>query len=107
MSITYIVKGKRVWSSEAKNIIKKQNVEEAFEVFIYGLRESGFRKCGEYAGVERWSLGDTNLIVNINTNNHTFNLMNTKDRSIREVDVFFDLVRAKWTEMIKSFSTNP
>lgn len=108
MSITYKIKGKRVWTDEAIKIISQQEIEKSFETFLDGLRESGFRKRGEYAGVEKWSLGDTKLTVTINPHNYTYKIMTSSvEFSIREVEVFFDLIRKYWKDMTNSFSTTP
>ena len=89
---------KRGWSNKALQAFKEGKDNLCLMFFSVGLIESGFKKYGEYAGVERWYLADTEIFILVNTNNFTWGFDNQCPYPIRESKDFFDIIRRVWAE---------
>ena len=66
--------------------------------FCVGLIESGFKKYGEYAGLERWYLADTDIYILVNMNNATWGFDNQCPYFMRDAKDFFEIIREVWAE---------
>jgi hypothetical protein len=88
---------KRNWNQRALNAFKTDKDNVVIMYFCIGLTESGFKKNGEYAGVERWFLADSSLSILVNTNNATWSFDNQQTYIMRESDDFFEVIRRAWS----------
>ena len=106
MSVTEKVDGKRVWGFVADTFIcgyyHENEKEKAISTFKEGLVESGFRECGSFAGVERWALYDTDLIIVLDTNKCCFSVFPEKEVYFHQNHLFFEQVRERWKELINN-----
>lgn len=98
---THKLNFKRGWTDKALETFQKGKVNMCLMYFCVGLIESGFQKYGEYAGVERWYLADTDIYILVNTNNATWGFDNQCQHSIRDAADFFDMIREVWFERTK------
>jgi hypothetical protein len=89
---------KRGWSDKALKAFKEGQTNKCLMFFCVGLIESGFKKYGDYAGVERWYLADTDIYILVNTNNATWSFDNQCHYFISESQDFFDLIRQEWSK---------
>lgn len=102
MSIaTHKINFKRGWNDKALEVFQEGKMNMCLMYFCVGLIESGFKKYGEYAGVDRWYLADTDIYILVNMNNATWGFDNKCHQSIRDASDFFDLIRKVWVERTK------
>jgi hypothetical protein len=92
---------KRGWSDKSLQAFKGGKDNLCLMYFSVGLIESSFRKYGEYAGVERWYLADTEIFILVNMNNATWGFDNQCSYPIRESKDFFEIIRRVWAERTK------
>lgn len=94
---------KRGWSEKALKAFQEDKENMCIMFFSVGLIESGFKKYGEYAGVERWYLADTDIFILVNMNTASWGFDSQFPYSIRESKDFFDIIRRVWVERTKPF----
>jgi hypothetical protein len=92
---------KRGWSDKALDAFKEGKENMCLMYFSVGLIESGFKKYGEYAGVERWYLANTEIFILVNMNTATWGFDYQYPYHIRESKDFFDIIRKVWVERAK------
>lgn len=92
---------KRGWSNKALKAFKEGKDNLCLMYFSVGLIESGFKKHGEYAGVERWYLADTEIFILVNMNTATWGFDNQCPYPISESKDFFEIIRRVWAERTK------
>jgi len=92
---------KREWSNKAILAFQDGKDNMCLMYFSVGLIESGFKKYGGYAGIERWYLADTDIYILVNTNTATWGFDNQCLHPIRKSEDFFDLIRQVWIERTK------
>lgn len=88
---------KRGWSDKTLKAFQEGKENLCLMYFSVGLIESGFKKYGEYAGVERWYLADTDIYILVNTNTATWGFDNQCPYLIRDSKNFFDIIRKVWS----------
>jgi hypothetical protein len=89
---------KRGWSDRSLKAFQEGKDNVCLMYFSVGLIESGFKKHGEYAGVERWYLADTDIYLLVNTNNATWGFDNQCPTPIKESEQFFGIIRKVWAK---------
>lgn len=89
---------KRGWSDKALEAFQKGQSNLCLMYFSVGLIESGFKKYGEYAGVERWYLADTDLYILVNHHTTSWGFDNQCHHLIRESENFFEVIREVWAK---------
>lgn len=98
---THKTNSKRVWSEKSLEAFQQGRSVMCLMYFSVGLIESGFKKYGEYAGIERWYLADTDIYILVNTNTATWGFNNKCHNPIRESKDFFEIIRRVWAERTK------
>ena len=78
---------KRGWSDRSLKAFQEGKDNVCLMYFSVGLIESGFKKHGEYAGVERWYLADTDIYLLVNTNNATWGFDNQCPTAIPPISI--------------------
>lgn len=93
---------KRRWSDKALKAFEEGKDNVCLMFFSVGLIESGFKKYGEYAGIERWYLSDTDIYILVNTNNSTWGFDGQCPYLINDSNDFFHIIREVWSKRTKS-----
>lgn len=93
---------KRGWSDKALKAFQDGQSNNCVMFFCVGLIESGFKKYGDYSGVERWYLAGTDIYILVNTNNATWSFDNQCSYLISESQDFFDIIRQEWSKRTRS-----